>query len=74
MLSMISRQVKKMTEVKTLARFYRDYKAEHPDSDLTERQLRIACTTGTLKCARSGRLFLISETQFEKWAGGESDD
>lgn len=63
-----------MTEVKTLAKFFRDYKAEHPDSDLTERQLRIACTTGTLKCARSGRLFLISETQFEKWAGGESDD
>lgn len=63
-----------MTEVKTLAKFFRDYKAEHPDSDLTERQLRIACANGTLKCARSGRLFLISEAQFEKWAGGESDD
>lgn len=74
MLSMISRQVKKMTEVKTLARFYRDYKAEHPDSDLTERQLRIACANGTLRCARAGRLFLISEAQFEKWLNGGNND
>ena len=61
-----------MTEIKTLARFFRDYKAEHPGSDLTERQLRVACANGTLKCARAGRLFLISDVAFEKWARGES--
>ena len=63
-----------MTEIKTLARFFRDYKAEHPKSDLTERQLRVACSNGTLKYARSGRLLLISEKAFEEWATGEGDN
>ena len=60
--------------VKTLARFFRDYAREHPESDLTERQLRVACANGTLKCARSGRLYLISEEAFERWIDGGRDE
>ena len=59
--------------IKTISKFYRDYKQEHPDTDLTERQLRIAVSSGNLKCARSGRLFLISKKNFEQWVNGGSD-
>lgn len=63
-----------MIEAKTVARFYRDYKREHPDSDLTERAIRIACANGSLKCARAGRLILITEKQFEAWLNGGNND
>lgn len=59
--------------VKTIKQFYRDYKKNHPDTDLTERQLRVAAKNGDLRCARSGRLFLVTEEAFRRWIFGEDN-
>lgn len=62
-----------MSNVKTLKKFFEDYKRANPNSSLTERQLRVAAKNGDLRCARSGRLFLVTEEAFRRWISGEDN-
>ena len=60
-------------KVMTISRFFKEYQRKYPDSSLTERQLRIAAKNGDLRCARSGRLFLVTEESFLRWISGEDN-